>query len=186
MGIEMGKEQGPTWYDECFAKDPLYSRRYKSVHYYPLWRELEKYITDEYGDPSIVELGCGVGQFAQMMYDLRHSDYKGYDFSPYAIKEAKSKCPLKFYQQDITNPFYIDADLVIILETMEHIKDDLSVFKNIKKDTGIIITVPKFDGTSHVRFFKSEAEVRDRYSDFVDIEKLWTHSNYIALCGKRK
>ena len=88
----MGQEQNSKWYDNAFKADPLYSRHYRNTHYFSLWSEIIKDVQPKWFS-KIIDLGCGVGQFAHMLYDLGYKYYTGYDFSEYAIKEARKKCP---------------------------------------------------------------------------------------------
>ena len=46
-------------------------------------------------------------------------------------------------------------EIVICLETLEHLQDDLAVIEKIKPGAYVIFSVPNFDYESHVRHFIS-------------------------------
>ena len=113
-------------------------------------------------------MGCGAGQLASLIRDKGFKNYIGIDFSKVAIDIAIKVCPeFKFICEDILNSENlkkIDYDFVIILEVLEHVEEDKILLSKIKSGTKIIAMVPNFDSESHVRYFSSKKEVKDRYS----------------------
>jgi 2-polyprenyl-3-methyl-5-hydroxy-6-metoxy-1,4-benzoquinol methylase len=113
-------------------------------------------------DLKILDLGCGPGQFARMLFDMGLKNYRGIDFSAEAIRLAK-KTGGNFVCDDILKCDYGDYDIVVCLETLEHIPGDLAVIRRIKKGKKIIFSVPDYESPTHVRVFKELEEVRERY-----------------------
>ena len=124
-----------------------------------------------------LDLGCGTGQLAQLMIELGKNFILGIDFSPVAIDYAK---------QLINNGNFVIADLykpetyenlpeydcIVMSEVMEHLENDITVLNFILPETHLIFTVPNYITDSHVRGFRSEQEVHDRYDKYVEIKSL--------------
>jgi len=66
----------------------------------------------------------------------------------------------------------LDYDIAICLEVLEHIYDDKSVIRNIKQGTKIIFSVPNFSGSGHVRWFRTEISLKNRYYKLINIKKI--------------
>lgn len=123
---------------------------------------------------SIVEFGCGSGQFANMLFDNGYTNYMGYDFSEVAIDLAKEHNPEMrecFVCSDIQRahidfPFHA---LYISLEVLEHVKNDFEIISKIPTGHTLVFSVPNFDSFNHVRKFGSIDDVIMRYSDMLDI-----------------
>ena len=126
---------------------------------------------------SVVEFGCGTGQFAQLAIESGHKYKSGIDFSPEAIKQCKERLPEvedKFVIHNLYNALLYndisDEDVVVLLEVLEHLSNDFFILENLLPETKIIFSVPNFGGPSHVRKFLTEKEIEDRYSDLLDIK----------------
>jgi SAM-dependent methyltransferase len=161
---------------------PMYQTHYSGIGYYPLWQEVMKRITKK---DVIVELACGVGQLAHMLYDRGYDYSAGYDFSQVAIEKAKERISLNFNQVDLLKTDVQElvryADVVIMCEFLEHIEDDIDLLSKI--DKRMIITLPTFDGTSHVRHFPTLEDVLRRYDRHMRIEELTQYGNHYLLIG---
>lgn len=180
----MGERKNSKWYDKAFSEMKMYQVDYKSIGYFPMWKEILNRIDKK---DKIIELGCGVGQFAHMIKDFGYTYLSGYDFSSVAIEKASKRVPeYDFYLEDLENiPLEIvtdDADVVIMCEFLEHIEDDISILKQINKR--MIITLPNFDGTSHIRFFKTLKDVIKRYESILLIEECKSFGDHYLLVGK--
>jgi hypothetical protein len=55
---------------------------------------------------------------------------------------------------------------------LEHAERDLDTIRNWRCGTFWVCGVPDFDDPTHVRFFDSEQEVRDRYSSLFAIDRV--------------
>ena len=151
-----------------------YHKHYTQVHYYPSWRQAINYMYLLDRSVSILEIACGVGQFANMLFDNGFTNYIGFDFSAKGIERAKATNPKyadRFFVSDAfkTDLLNKDYDLVICFEALEHIQDDLGLIKRIKKGTKVLMSVPNFPDTYHVRYFKTAQEVYDRYKEVINI-----------------
>jgi SAM-dependent methyltransferase len=121
------------------------------------------------GDPSILDVGCGSGQIAQMLNDMGFTKYVGFDFSPKRIEWARQEVPT--YRFELADAYettlFADTeyDSVVCTEFLEHVEGDLAVLDRVRPGTRFLGTVPDFGGGSHVRFFRSAGEVEDRYAE---------------------
>jgi SAM-dependent methyltransferase len=192
----MGKAQSPEWYDQAFRDTPMYQGRYNSSPYYQMWKDVCRLLSERAGELgkkiekfNIVEFGCGVGQFAEMLYEYGYRKYHGYDFSEEAIKRAIGKAPFEFTRVDLESvdggKYCKGADIVIILETLEHLDNDLKVLSDIPNDTYVLLTVPKFDGTSHVRHFVNVSDASQRYGQYITVDTEIFYRDHFLLGGYR-
>ena len=125
-------------------------------------------------DP-IIDLGCGVGNFAKMLIEAGYTNYLGIDFSLTVINNAKKQVPgCTFLLMDLRNKksrtIFRNYKIFIALETFEHIKNDLEVIKDIPFGILLIFSVPTFDSKFHVRYFKTVDDVIDRFGHFLDFK----------------
>lgn len=162
----MGEIKSKEWYDFAYTKSTEYAKPYFETFYYPLWQKVFQLITAS----PILEVGCGSGQFAEMLLDRGLKQYHGFDFSRAAVKIAKYKSKQSFEIADALtpDPYKGDYKTVIIMEVLEH-TDDEKILSFIPIGKEIILTVPDFDYPSHIRFFETEESVRARYEKFMDI-----------------
>lgn len=136
-----------------------------------------KWIEDEFDTGvRIVELGCGSGQFANMLFERGYTNYTGYDFSSTAIARAIEWNPKKkdrFFERDIRNiniPIPMDG-LAILFEVLEHLIDDVAIVKKIPEGSTILFTVPNFNSFNHVRKFDDLNNIVKRYGQFIDFDR---------------
>lgn len=147
-------------YDTIYKDNEKYTCHYSKSIYYPVWQEAIKYI-----DGRVLELGCGTGQFAQMIKESNKVKYIGIDYSREAIRQAKLINPeLYFICNDIFNYKIPKVNTIIALELFEHLENDLRLIRRIPKYTKIVFSVPDFPSDNHYRVFKDEKEIRDRFS----------------------
>ena len=170
------KELGSDFYDNAYLSAGSYSEHYSKSVYFQIWKKIISKIKDS---ERIIDLGCGTGQFAHMCVDNGKRYSMGIDFSEVAI----GKCikllpsdPMRFqcaslYDLTLSNTY----DVVVILETLEHLKDDFAVIDKIPSNTMVIASVPSFDSVSHVRHFKTKRAVLNRYKEVLDIIKIDAH-----------
>lgn len=166
---EFGAEQPPEFYDESFTNADNYHVHYTESRYYPLWTIIADRI--KRGKiKRILDIGCGPGQMAALLYDKKIPQYLGLDFSSARIEQARKVCPEYDYKiVDIFNTDLLekeDYDCVLVMEFLEHVESDLEVIERIKSDTRVIATVPNFAYTGHVRYFDSLKEVLERYQTY--------------------
>ncbi|MBU3907351.1 MAG: methyltransferase domain-containing protein [Nanoarchaeota archaeon] len=72
---------------------------------------------------NVIDIGCGEGY---LLHNIDAKVKKGYDLSPKQIFND-----VLYIQQDICSPLAESADLAICSEVVEHLSNDLSLFRNM-------------------------------------------------------
>ncbi|MBM7541971.1 class I SAM-dependent methyltransferase [Amphibacillus cookii] len=177
------KEKDADFYNQVYldgGQNRMYKVPYQDSPYFPIWKRAME-VLELKDKPKILELGCGVGQFAQFLFTYNIDHYMGIDYSEEAIKQAKASNPSYkecFIVDDIYQTTWMDSDyqIVILFEVLEHLEHDLAVLARIKKGSQVCLSVPNFDSTSHVRYFPTEQAVIARYQEHLQIGTLSTFS----------
>ena len=160
--------RGADWYDRAFTDDASYASHYTASSYYFVWTVLADRMARS-GVARVLDLGCGPGQFAQLLADRGFTGYRGVDFSEVSIAMARQRCPgLEFTVADLTRSDLLEAvpyDCIVTLEFLEHVEFDLDIVRRIRPGTRFYATVPNFPFVSHVRHFTDAAAVRTRYGE---------------------
>lgn len=128
----------------------------------------------------IVDLGCGVGRFADHVSRHHRGHYYGCDFSEVAIQTAIASdlriggCPnhFTFEQLDLRDwtPDTAPAGAVFVcLEVLEHLDDDLGLVAKIPPGAPLIASVPNYESDTHVRTFPTVGAIWQRYEHLLDI-----------------
>ena len=171
-------------HDKLYNKDhynSLYSAsKYCKEYYfkndlYGLWKQIVKYVSKLDFKPKIIDIGCGTGQLAHLLWDKGFRDYAGFDYSNVAINIARGFSDQLFFISNAYNPLNYDTqyNTAIIVEVLEHLENDLSVIQMIKPETKIIFSGPTSGkGGEHIRSFKSPSWIKKRYSPYIDIETI--------------
>lgn len=154
-----------------------YHRHYKQSFYYPSWQQAMSYLLPLNRDTSILEIGCGPGQFANMLFDNGFTNYIGFDYAAEGVALAKQNNPERANQFVVGDAFQTELmekeyGLVICFEVLEHVQNDLELLQRIRPGTRMLLSVPNFNDPYHVRFFKNEGEVRERYSQVIRISDI--------------
>jgi SAM-dependent methyltransferase len=107
---------------------------------------------------SIVDVGCGQGTLLAELYEaFPRVELAGTDFSPVAVRLAADRVPdASFHVLDLTKQALPrQYDLVICSEVLEHIEDDISALKNLRRMTRrhLLVTTPQ----GRMRSFESGA-----------------------------
>jgi len=164
----MKKELGPEYYD-TYSDHPL------SPYWVVLYDKAIDLLPDD-KDIKIAELGCGPGLFAEFLYRKEYRNYWGVDFSESCVEWAIKRVPS--YQFEVGNLYdkniqkrFLDYDVFICLETLEHMTNDLVVINAIPKGKEIIFSVPNRDDIAHVRWFQNRQSVIQRYSPIINFIK---------------
>jgi 2-polyprenyl-3-methyl-5-hydroxy-6-metoxy-1,4-benzoquinol methylase len=189
----MGKEQPAEYYDKGYLSAAEYLKPLKESRYLKVWQAMADYLDKEV---AVIDLGCGVGQTAQMFHDQEFLMYLGVDFSSEAIKKAKEHQLGEDYDFMCSDLFQFMDHLPELghvqwfcSETLEHITDDLKLLSEIKKRGSgckISISVPTFDDPAHVRHFKTPMEASLRYSKYIDIKETVKIGAWIVINGTVK
>lgn len=162
-----GMEMESGWYDSNISESYYYP--YYKSHYYPLWTVvLDRIIRNK--DCSILEVGCGTGQFASMLSENGITAYCGFDFSEKRVEQAKKvNNNISFVVADafVTDLFEIyKYKSIVCMEVLEHIDDDIRLISRVPSGKRFYGTVPNFPEVNHVRHFSSTDEVAERYKEY--------------------
>jgi len=159
-----------SYYDEIYSKSEKYSTEPEKSPYISVWSKVVEIIRNA-NFSDCLDLGCGPGQFATFLLDSVHVKYTGIDYSSVAISMAEKRCPSgEFRCDDVIlhrqNWQLLAYDVVLMLETLEHIDRDCFLLEGVKPGVRVIASVPNFYSFSHVRVFESSEAVADRYGHF--------------------
>ncbi len=96
---------------------------------------------------DVIEIGCGAGA---NLVDLAKKDesikkLRGYDISPQAIELAKKNVSdrISFYNEDLTAKENITADLMLVIDVVEHVDDFYGFLRNLKsKSKHFVFHIP--------------------------------------------
>jgi SAM-dependent methyltransferase len=159
-------ERDVTYYDQMYAESGEYRKHYTASRYYFLWCVIADRLKRA-NVKSVLDIGCGAGQFASLLRDSGIPKYCGIDLSQNAIDVARTICgEYKFvatsaFDTDLLETF--DYDAVISLEFLEHVNKDIAVLSRIRQGKRFYGSVPNFPYESHVRHFLDCGQVIDRY-----------------------
>jgi SAM-dependent methyltransferase len=162
-------EKPPSWYDDVYSRSESYQAPYTKSCYYFLWSVIADRLL--LGNTrGVLDIGCGPGQMAALLYDQGIRQYVGLDFSPTAVEIARKVVPsFQFVVGDVRTTDVFETtehDAIICTEVLEHIEDDLQVLSRFGPGKRCLCTVPNFPYTSHVRHFDSAEEVVRRYGPY--------------------
>ena len=124
-------EQGPDFYD---SKIELKHFEYQKPR---LFDPAADFLPPPYGCPTIVDLGCGVGHFARILFDRGYERYIGIDFSQMELVVAKKQVPqFCFRCADLRNVGLLKTlrkfKIFVCFEVLEHITEDLKILENLQ------------------------------------------------------
>lgn len=181
----MGLERDSVYYDFEFNNDQRYGGVYSELSHFPVMSYLLEWIK-KIRAPSIYEIGCGSGQFAQLLWDQKLRDYHGIDFSERAIKIARKLSPQSFEVGDFRlSRISPKFNIVVGIEVLEHIMGDIEFVQRVSEGTNIILSLPNFEDPAHVRLFEKKEDVLKRYGKFLDVYEVQELEFWYALKGVR-
>ena len=171
------------WYDHVYDKAKSYRKHYTKSRYYFIWSVVVDRMMRA-GVGRILDLGCGPGQFASLLFDKGVKTYRGVDFSSKSIEMAKERCPsFEFIVADICHSDILDVsdyDCVVALEFLEHVESDTELIQRIRPGVAFFGSVPNFPDKAHARYFKDEKEVHARYHSYfsdLKVDSFLQHRN---------
>jgi trans-aconitate methyltransferase len=170
----MGKEYPSTYYTGKGYLQPGKFEVYK-----PLYNEIVKLLPSPSKCRQIIDLGCGVGYFAKILTDVGFKMYIGVDFSEKVLDYARKHAPsydfrcIDLYDEKIKTMF-LSNKIFVMIETLEHIKDDMKVLNYLPSNATIIGSVPSALSETHVRAFKGISDVVQRYNKIIDFDFMKT------------
>jgi 2-polyprenyl-3-methyl-5-hydroxy-6-metoxy-1,4-benzoquinol methylase len=161
----MNEEKPPRFY-----KGKGYLKKGKEYGYRPLYRQIFSLLPLD--RPLIIDLGCGVGYFARFLSQRGYKRYIGIDFSQHMINLAKRHAPeFEYILRDLYSERFEaiakNFKLFTIIETLEHIEDDMFVLEKLPKGSIIVGSVPNTMSMGHVRVFNGPKDVSSRYSSLI-------------------
>jgi len=148
----------------------------------PLYKAAIDYLPSPNDADTVVDMGCGIGMFAEVVFKTGYTKYLGIDFSPTMINKSKKRVPEAEFivgnlKNEETQKTIKNYKIFVLLEVLEHIEDDLGVIRSIPINSLVVLSVPNFGGEFHVRHFNSELEVMKRYDKLLKFDKSTTIGN---------
>lgn len=175
------KVQRPETYDAMFEEggsNGVFDLPYRRSPYYPMFKAVRESLR-RHNVKNVLEVGCGTGGMAHMLFQTTELQYRGFDFSSVAIGKARERTGRAnvFFHGDATVAHTYEGigyEAIVCTEVLEHIEDDRLAISLWKPGVLCICSVPNYDADTHVRHFRSVDEVRERYGKLVDIERIET------------
>jgi len=151
-------------YDEIYRSSEEYRADFRDSVYFPVWSRVCALIPRS---ASVLDIGCGPGQFAEMLNDRGIASYLGLDISEEAIRMARDRLPqFEVAASDaLCDPMVAQskADVIVCMEVLEHIDEDLALIERFPSGRQVVLTVPNFPSPGHVRWFSTPSDVAKRY-----------------------
>lgn len=165
-------EEKADYYDEHIPQDLD-----QNVYWKRLYRRVISYLDSPEVLGSILDLGCGPGNFAETLYNKGYRNYLGIDFSGVCVQQAREKIPdFEFVVGDLydseVQEMFERYDVFIFIETLEHLERDLKVIEAIPHGRQVIISVPNSSGQGHVRIFGGKGDLERRYKDLIEFKSI--------------
>jgi len=180
-------EKPATYYDDIYRGDREKKERYflpaEESQYFPMWSMAVQWIKDSPLKHTVFDIGCGPGQFADLAHRSGIMVMGGIDFSQEAIdmcQERMKDHSGQFSRQDLNEvpyPWLVPSSFVTSFEVLEHIENDLRVFRNLPRGQRVIFSVPSYKCTGHVRVFPSKMSVLERYGDLLVFQRIHAFGN---------
>lgn len=178
--VQDGEICVPEYMDKRFAEWEEYSDHYKQLNpfVFKLFYTALMWMKKQDKEIEICEIGCGSGQFANMLFDNGYLEYIGIDFSSKAIDLARKTNPQyvsKFICGDAFSCLQAREKngntLFIMFEVLEHINKNVALLNMLPSGSEILFSVPNFKSFNHVRTFTSLEAIKDRY----DMLNIWEY-----------
>jgi len=130
----------PEIFNEVYKKIGRREKRRRILSY----KAVLEWITEN--SISLLDIGCGTGYGLEYIQDQKpNAALSGCDYSGYAIQKATEQYPnIIFFEHDISKDELIRSyDYILLLETLEHLDDPISVIEKLLKHCKyLIISVP--------------------------------------------
>ena len=145
-------------------------------------------------EASIIDVAAGSSYIAEhLLQDDRITSYDWNDFNPRLQAIVGKRVQDERFR---IVPFDLDSDdycldkyNVLVGVSMEHLEKDLECVQKMRKGSLVSVCSPDLVDPSHVRHFRSMAEMLDRYEPYIDVKLTEEHKAGITkfiLTGYRK
>jgi len=92
---------------------------------------------------QVIEVGCGAGENLVELLKKNNGieELAGYDISPQAIDLAAKKATdkISFFNEDITVKKNIQADLMLVIDVVEHVDDYYGFLRKLKSKSDFFV-----------------------------------------------
>jgi len=181
------KEAGADSYDRFYSEGGAYEKyhqHYRKLHYFPVHcRVLDEVLRT--GGKKILEVGCSAGAFAPYLMEKTDLHYSGFDFSSVAVSRAAERTgqSTRFWVGDARKreTYRVSYDVIVCMDVLEHVIADCEVIQTWRKGTNCLCTVPNFDSHDHVRVFRHEDQIHERYGEYIHIDRISRVSRPLLL-----
>jgi len=169
--MEKINQDNTKYWDKVYSGQPYQDRISNDRQ---LWKDFLDQAIDHSKPLKILEFGCGVGDYTAYLKSKGH-DVVGVDYSPEAIKVARSRYPDGNYKIKDIRDFqdFQKWDLIIAFEVIEHLKKYDSVLywlrRGIRPDGKFIFSLPHKEG---------------RFGVFPEHFTLWDHNIIAEVFGR--
>jgi len=146
-------------------------------------KAIRKWTKNNSTQVEILDAGSGFGQYSYYLSKKKNRQITGIDVKEEQIEDCNKffkkagKSNAKFFVDDLTKysePDYFD--LIISVDVMEHIEDDVQVFKNffisLKKHGMLLISTPSDQGGSDVHDHDHESFIDEHVRDGYNINEI--------------
>lgn len=150
-----------------FAAKANARKRASTRGFRPVWAVLAEHVRRS-GARSVIEIGCGAGEFARLLRDLGTVNYLGLDTNAARLARARAACPE--YRFDVADVFLTnhlrseDYDVAVMTGFLEFVRWDLVALELVRPQRRVLGTVTAGDEPGRVRQFTSANQVFDHYS----------------------
>lgn len=161
-----------AYYDAIYTSSKTYAMEAQDTVYAEVWTRIRELILAARAK-TVLDVGCGPGQFASLLCQGTEIVYRGLDFSRVAIDKARARglANAQFVCEDARSPSALDGDcpdVIVCTEVLEHISEDLALLSRFPDGSLCVCSVPSFYSFSHLRYFEDSEQVHQRYVDFFD------------------
>lgn len=143
-------------------------------------KRVEKFIREEsilFNGKKVIDFPAGSGETTSVLIDVG-ANVNAYDLFPEFFKVKEINCNYCDLNEDILSIERNSADIVFCQEGIEHISDQLKVFKNfnqiLKRNGKIYLTTPNLSNIkSKISFLFHESESFYKIMPVNEIDSIW-------------
>lgn len=143
-------------------------------------KRVEKFIREEsflFNGKKVIDLPAGSGETTSALIDVG-ANVNAYDLFPEFFKVKEINCNYCDLNEDILNIEKNSADIIFCQEGIEHISDQLKIFKNfnqiLKRNGKIYLTTPNLSNIkSKISFLFHESESFYKIMPVNEIDSIW-------------